>query len=87
MMIDHEIVELEIDRRVLVEHAFIVAGGDFIEQAKEWLANKLDATKRSQILFIDRQDILNLFTSGQIPLPVTARADQATKEDPDEIPF
>ena len=54
MMIDHEIVDPEVNRRVLVEHAFIVAGGDFIEQAKKWLANKLDATKRSQILLIDR---------------------------------
>lgn len=51
MMLGHEIFDPETNRRVLVDHAFIVAGGEITKQAKNWLGEKLDATKRSQILF------------------------------------
>lgn len=60
MMLGHEIFDPEINKRVLVDHAYIIAGGEITKAAKNWLANKLDATKRSQILFMDRDDILNL---------------------------
>ena len=69
MMLGHEIFDPETNRRVLVDHAFIVAGGEITKQAKNWLAEKLDSSKRSQILFMDRQDILNLFITSCIPLP------------------
>jgi len=36
------------------------------------LVNKLDATKRSQIMFMDRDDILNLFVITNLPLPSEA---------------
>ena len=55
MMLGHEIFDPELNRRVLVDHAFIVAGGEITKQARNWLGNKLDATKRSQIMFIDRR--------------------------------
>lgn len=64
MMLGHEIFDPEIGKRVLVDHAFIVAGGDITKAARNWLGNRLDATKRSQILFRDRDDILN-YTSSQ----------------------
>ncbi|WP_078559279.1 hypothetical protein [Streptomyces sp. PRh5] len=69
MMLGHEIFDPEIGKRVLVDHAFIVAGGEITKQARNWLGNKLDATKRSQILFMDREDILNLFVVTNLPLP------------------
>lgn len=62
MMLGHEIFDPEVSRRVLVDHAFIVSGGKITKQARNWLGEKLDATKRSQILFLDRDDILNLYT-------------------------
>lgn len=58
MMLGHEIFDPEIGKRFLVDHAFIVAGGEITKAARNWLGNKLDATKRSQILFMDRDDIL-----------------------------
>jgi hypothetical protein len=54
---------------VLVDHAFIVAGGEITKQARNWLGNALDAAKRSQILFMDRDDILNLYVVTNLPLP------------------
>jgi hypothetical protein len=72
MMLGHEIFDSELNRRVLVDHAFIVAGGEITKQARNWLGNRLDATKRSQIMFMDRNDILDLFIVTNIPLPKNA---------------
>lgn len=88
MMLGHEIFDPELNRRVLVDHAFIVAGGAITKQARNWLGNKLDATKRSQIMFIDRDDIQNLFIVTNLPLPKGALppSNGLTSLD-DEIPF
>jgi hypothetical protein len=59
-MLGHEIFDPEIGKRVLVDHTFIVAGGEITKQARNWLGNKLDQSKRSQILFMGQDDILNL---------------------------
>jgi hypothetical protein len=85
MMLGHEIFDPETNRRVLVDHAFIVAGGEITKAARNWLGNKLDATKRSQIMFMDRNDILNLYVVTNLPLP--AGALPAQDEIDDEIPF
>lgn len=69
MMLGHEIFDPEIGKRALVDHAFIVAGGEITKQAKNWLGTKLDTIKRSQIMFIDRDDILNLFVVTNLPIP------------------
>ena len=69
MMLAHEIFDPEINRRVLVDHAFIVAGGEITKAARNWIGNALDAAKRSQIMFIDRSDILNLYVVTNLPLP------------------
>ena len=71
-MLGHEIFDPETSKRVLVDHAFIVAGGEITKQAKHWLGGKLDATKRSQILFLDRDDILSLYVVSGLLLPTHA---------------
>ncbi len=85
MMLGHEIFDPEIGKRVLVDHAFIVAGGEITKAARNWLGNKLDASKRSQVLFMDRNDILNLFVVTNLPLP----SDAVPLLQPldDELPF
>ncbi len=73
-------------RRVLVDHAFIVAGGEITKQAKNWLGEKLDQSRRSQVMFMDREDILNLFVVNNIPLPQAALPPEP-RLDWDDIPF
>lgn len=88
MMLGHEIFDPELNRRVLVDHAFIVAGGEITKQARNWLGNKLDAAKRSQVMFMDRDDILNLFIVTNLPLPKGALPPAKTSDRPDDdIPF
>jgi hypothetical protein len=86
MMLGHEIFDPEIGKRVLVDHAFIVAGGGITKAAKNWLGNKLDASKRSQVMFMDRDDILNLFVVTNLPLPIGALSEAESPEDGD-MPF
>jgi hypothetical protein len=82
MMLGHEIFDTEISKRVLVDHAFIVAGGTITKAARNWIGNKLDASKRSQIMFMDREDILNLFVVSNLPLPNKALSiDKLSQED------
>lgn len=85
MMLGHEIFDPEVSRRVLVDHVFIVAGGEITKAARNWIGNKLDATRRSQIMFMDRDDIINLFVTSNVALPVK-QVDSASSLD-DEIPF
>ena len=37
MMLGHEIFDPEVSRTVLVDHAFIVAGGEITKAAKNWI--------------------------------------------------
>jgi hypothetical protein len=89
MMLGHELFDPEIGKRVLVDHAFIVAGGEITKAAKNWIGNKLDASKRSQIMFMDRDDILNLFIVTNLPLPAGALAEHEPtyERDDDGIPL
>ncbi len=84
MMLGHEVFDPDSNKRVLVDHAFIVAGGEITKAARNWLGGKLDATKRSQILFMDRDEILDQFVAANMPLPVTALG--ANDQDM-ELPF
>ncbi len=88
MMLGHEIFDPETSKKALVDHAFIVAGGEITKQAKNWLGEKLDASKRSQILFMDKDDILNLYTVNNLPLPSGAIPEKNADVDfDDDIPF
>jgi hypothetical protein len=86
MMLGHEVFDPETSKRVLVDHAFIVAGGEITKQARNWLGEKLDATKRSQVMFMDRGDILNLYVVSSLPLPEGASPSTGSLFD-EEVPF
>lgn len=88
MMLGHEIFDPEVNQRKLVDHAFIVTCGEITKQAKNWLGERLDATKRSQIMFMDRDDILNLFIVTNLPLPKGAVSPAKAWGDlDDDVPF
>lgn len=83
MMLGHTIFDPDINKERLVDHAIIVAGGDITKQARNWLGERLDASQRSQIIFMDRAEILHLFVVHNVPMP-----DQGQSEDSDDwLPF
>jgi hypothetical protein len=87
MMLAHQIFDPETNKRVLVDHAFIVAGGQITKAARNWLGNALDDAKRSQIMFIDRDDILNLYVVTNLPLPAGSLPPPMSWTTGDEPPF
>jgi hypothetical protein len=68
----HEIFDPEHDDRVLVDHAFIVAGGEITKAATQLARQRPRRIQRSQIMFIDRNDILTLFVVTNLQLPDVA---------------
>ena len=69
MLLEHPIFDPEINKKCLVDHAIIVAGGEITKQARNWLGERLHASQRSQILFMERKDILDLLLDNEVPLP------------------
>ena len=88
MMLGHLIFDPEINKKRLVDHAIIVSGGEITKQARNWLGGRLDASQRSQILFMERDDILDLLLSNEVPLPISienGNDDQILLDD--DVPF
>jgi hypothetical protein len=63
----------EVGRTVLVDHAFVVAGGEITKAARSFIGRALDTARRSQIMFIDREDIMNRYVANNLPLPTKAQ--------------
>jgi hypothetical protein len=72
MMLDSPVWDAEFNSTRLVDHAFIVAGGKITKSAQMWLARNLAPQQRSRVMFMDRNDILNLFISSNTRLPASA---------------
>lgn len=80
MALAHPVWDPETNLTSLVDHVIIVSAGEITKQAKNLLGGKLDAGKRRHILFLDRDDLLNL--AAGMNLQLAGRS--ATG---DEIPF
>jgi hypothetical protein len=90
MMLGHEVFDADTNKKALVDHAFIVAGGEITKAARNWLGNALDNSKRSQIMFMDREHILNLYVTRGLDLPSSAlppKADPWSTDFGDDTPF
>lgn len=85
MLLGLAIFDPDIGKNVLVDHVIIVAGGEITKAARLWLGSQLDAVQRRQIIFMDREDILNLYIVNNIPLPTGALP--PPEPDKDELPF
>ena len=85
MMLGHAIFDPDINKRRLVDHAIIASGGGITKQAKNWLGERLDASQRSQIVFMDRTDMVRLFVIHNVPLP--AEDEGLSSHIEEDIPF
>ena len=68
-------------------NGIIIAGGEITRQARNWLGERLNASQRSQILFMDRNDILDLVLTHKIPLPKDVVQNSESSVFEDDIPF
>jgi hypothetical protein len=83
MAFDHPIFDPEVNRKVLLDHLFIISAGEITKAAKHWLAEQLDASQRRQIIFMDRDELLD--QSARILLDLRISEPLAITDD--DIPF
>ena len=69
MMLGHAIFDPDINKRCLIDHAIVVSCGEITKQAKQWIGERLDASLRSQVLFMERSDIVHLFAIHNLSVP------------------
>jgi hypothetical protein len=81
MMLDHPIWDTQSNRRQLLDHVYIISGGEITKQAKHWLGERLDVSKRRHIIFMDHPELLDLLVANRIPLP------KLSSEANSDVPF
>jgi hypothetical protein len=59
MAIDHPIFDPDANRKVLLDHNFVIAAGEITRAARNWNAEHLDAGQRRHIIFMDRAELLD----------------------------
>ncbi len=59
MAIDHPVFDSETNREILIDHLYIIAGGDITRAARAWLIKQLDQSQRRHIIFMDRAELLD----------------------------
>jgi hypothetical protein len=85
MAIDHPIFDSDTNRKVLLDHIFIISAGEITKQARAWLIEKLDAGQRRHIIFMDRNEFLDHAARILVDLRLE-KANEAALTD-DDIPF
>jgi len=84
MAIDHPIFDPETNRKVLLDHIFIISAGEITKPARAWLVGELDNSQRRHIIFMDRDELLNHSARILIDLKIDEPAAEIADDD---IPF
>lgn len=87
MAFDHPIFDPEENRKVLLDHLLIISAGEITKAAKHWLAEQLDASQRRQIIFMDRDELLNHAAKILLDLKTEEPLAQTVELSDDDIPF
>jgi hypothetical protein len=82
MAIGHAIFDPDANQKVLLDHLFIISAGEITRAAKTWLGERLDASQRRHIIFMDRDEFLD--HSARIMIDLKIDAPQVKESD---IPF
>lgn len=69
MMLNNPIYDETISRKVLVDHVYIISGHEITKQARNWLVEALDQSQRRAIIFMDRIEIITLFSKTDLTIP------------------
>jgi hypothetical protein len=83
MAIDHPIFDSDTNRKVLLDHLYLISAGEITRAARTWLVEQLDAGQRRHIIFRDRDEFLD--HSSRILLDL--RLDSPLAITDEDIPF
>jgi hypothetical protein len=89
MAIDHPIFDPEANRKVLLDHLFLISAGEITRGARTFLVENLDAGQRRHIIFMDRDEFLDqsakILLDRHIEEPKPDYVDSGISDD--DIPF
>ncbi len=68
MLLGCELFDPELNLRVLCDHVIIISASEITKAAKLWIGNRLDASKRRSIMFMDRDDLLDQATQVNLQI-------------------
>jgi hypothetical protein len=83
MAIDHPVFDPDVNRKVLLDHLFLISAGEITRGARTWLVEQLDSGQRRHIIFMDRDEFLD--QSARILLDL--RLEDAPTVTDEDIPF
>ncbi len=83
MAIDHPIFDPDANRKVLLDHIFIISAGEITRAARTWLVEQLDAGMRRHIIFMDRDEFLDHAARILLDLKI----EQPSTFTDDDVPF
>ncbi len=84
MLMTYPVFDPETNTKHLFDHVFLVSSGEITKQARQLLSEFLDNAMRRNVLFMDREDILDLCVKYSLPVPGSS---DAVKPEPDDLPF
>jgi hypothetical protein len=83
MAIDHPIFDSDTNRKVLLDHLYLISAGEITRAARTWVVEQLDAGQRRHIIFMDRDEFLD--QSARILLDLRLDSPMAITDE--DIPF
>jgi hypothetical protein len=84
MAMDHPIFDPEANRKVLLDHIYIISASEITRAARSWIIENLDAGQRRHIIFMDRAEFLDQSARILLDLQIAEVDRVLTDED---IPF
>jgi hypothetical protein len=84
MAIDHPIFDPDANRKVLLDHVFLISAGEITRAARTWLVEQLDKEMRRHIIFMDRDEFLDHAARILLDLKIEEAVWTITDDD---IPF
>ena len=85
MAIEHPIFDPDANRKVLLDHVYIISAGHITRFARAWLVEQLDSGQRRHIIFMDREEFLDHSARILLDLQLGGPATSATGDN--DIPF
>jgi len=88
MLMTYPVFDPETNSKHLFDHVFLVSSGEITKQARELLSEFLDNAMRRNVLFMDREDILDLCVRFGLPVPGAPEIDESgDTPEVDDLPF
>ncbi len=85
MAIEHPIFDPDANRKVLLDHVYIISADEITRSARTWLVEQLDSSQRRHVIFMDRDEFLDHSARILLDLDLGEKATVALGDN--EFPF